>query len=136
MPARGAGGLAHPLCTGKSGGTYQLGLDRHEDMGADSGFWLDSRRHYFTKIMGISMPLPPRSPMLQAGCSGARLLVQRKDRGDPPHFLRDLIVHYLGRAGQGRPGSLGQVKVRPGRIGALRAGKECKMNPFSCPHRQ
>jgi len=28
----------------------------------------------------------------------ARLLVQRKDRGDPPHYLRDLIWHDLRAA--------------------------------------
>ncbi len=59
-------------------------------------FWLDSRLHYFVKNHG----------RLYAGCATvalvaggllwrARLLIQRKDRGDPPHYLRDLTTHAL-----------------------------------------
>lgn len=60
------------------------------------GFWLDSRLHYFTKQHG---PAYAAAATLAALAGGAlwrlRLLVQRKDRGDPPRFLRDLLAHHL-----------------------------------------
>ncbi len=59
-------------------------------------YWFDSRRHYFVKNHGHAYA----SAALAAHVAGgilwrARLLVQRKDRGDPPHFLRDLIMHSV-----------------------------------------
>ena len=68
-------------------------------------FWLDSRRHYFAKNHGHIYAAAATLAHVAGGALWRlRLLVQRKDRGDPPHFLRDLIVHYMGRAGQNRPG--------------------------------
>lgn len=65
-------------------------------------FWLDSRRHYFTKNHGYPVFLLATLAHVVGGLLWrARLLVQRKDRGDPPHFLRDLIRHSIGRARQG-----------------------------------
>ena len=79
------------------------------------GFWLDSRRHYFTKNHGHIYAAVATLAHVAGGVFWRlRLLVQRKDRGDPPHFLRDLIVHYLGRAGQSGPGATSaKVKVSP-----------------------
>ena len=79
------------------------------------GFWLDSRRHYFTKNHGHIYAAAATLAHVAGGVFWRlRLLVQRKDRGDPPHFLRDLIVHYLGWAGQSGPGApSAKVKVSP-----------------------
>ncbi len=69
-------------------------------------FWLDSRRHYFTKNHGhIYAALATLAHVAGGVFWRLRLLVQRKDRGDPPHFLRDLIVHHVLRAGQSGPGA-------------------------------
>lgn len=78
-------------------------------------FWLDSRRHYFTKNHGhIYAAMATLAHVAGGVLWRLRLLVQRKDRGDPPHFLRDLIVHYLGRVGQSGPRApSAKVKVRP-----------------------
>lgn len=68
-------------------------------------FWLDSRRHYFTKNHGhIYAAVATLAHVAGGVLWRLRLLVQRKDRGDPPHFLRDLIVHSLRRVGQRDPG--------------------------------
>lgn len=59
-------------------------------------FWLDSRRHYFTKNHGYGYFVLATLAHVAGGLLWrARLLVQRKDRGDPPHFLRDLIRHSV-----------------------------------------
>jgi N-acetylglucosaminyl-diphospho-decaprenol L-rhamnosyltransferase len=66
-------------------------------------FWLDSRRHYFTKNHGhIYAALATLAHVAGGLLWRARLLVQRKDRGDPPHFLRDLIGHAVKPARQGQ----------------------------------
>ena len=63
------------------------------------GFWLDSRRHYFTKNHGR-----PYAALATLACvtGGAlcrlRLMLQGKTLGDPPHFLRDLIMHHFRKA--------------------------------------
>lgn len=68
-------------------------------------FWLDSRRHYFTKNHGRGYAALATLAHVAGGLLWrARLLVQVKDRGDPPHFLRDLIGHAFSRAGQAGPG--------------------------------
>ena len=68
-------------------------------------FWLDSRRHYFAKNHGHIYAAAATLAHVAGGALWRlRLLVQRKDRGDPPHFLRDLIVHHVGQAGHNRPG--------------------------------
>jgi N-acetylglucosaminyl-diphospho-decaprenol L-rhamnosyltransferase len=60
------------------------------------GFWLDSRLHYFRSAHGRSYALGATLAHLAGGILWrARLLVQRKDRGDPPYFLRDLARHML-----------------------------------------
>lgn len=69
-------------------------------------FWLDSRRHYFTKNHGAAYgALATLAHVAGGALWRLRLLVQKKDPGDPPHFLKDLIVHYFSRARQVRPGA-------------------------------
>jgi hypothetical protein len=63
------------------------------------GFWLDSRLHYFTKVHGRTYATFATLAHLAGGLLWrARLLVQRRDPGDPPHFLRDLAAHALRRS--------------------------------------
>lgn len=60
------------------------------------GFWLDSRLHYFVKNHGRAYAFATTLATLTAGLLWrARLLIQRKDRGDPPRYLRDLVAHGL-----------------------------------------
>lgn len=68
------------------------------------GFWLDSRAHYFTKVHGRGYAAMATLAHVAGGLLWrARLLVQRRDRGDPPYFLRDLIGHALRRPRRGAP---------------------------------
>ncbi|EEW26719.1 glycosyltransferase family 2 protein [Rhodobacter ferrooxidans] len=68
------------------------------------GFWLDSRRHYFTKNHGYLYAAGATAAHVVGGLLWrARLLAQRKDRGDPPHFLKDLIGHAVRRKPQAPP---------------------------------
>jgi N-acetylglucosaminyl-diphospho-decaprenol L-rhamnosyltransferase len=58
------------------------------------GFWLDSRRHYFTKSHGRGYAALATAALIAGGVLWrARLLVQDKPLADPPHFLRDLAAH-------------------------------------------
>lgn len=60
-------------------------------------YWFDSRWHYFTAVHGRAYAaLATMSLVLGSSLWRLRLLVQKKDRGDPPHFLRDLIAHSIG----------------------------------------
>ena len=60
------------------------------------GFWLDSRWRYFTKTHGRAYAVAATLAAVAGGLLWRfRLLFQRKDRGDPPHFLRDLAAHHL-----------------------------------------
>lgn len=62
-------------------------------------FWLDSRLHYFVKNHGRLYTIMATLATVAGGLLWrTRLLIQRKDRGDPPFYLRDLISHHL-RAG-------------------------------------
>ncbi len=63
------------------------------------GFWLDSRHYYFTKNHGALYATAATLAHVLGGILWRlRCLVQRKDRGDPPHFLRDLMVHSWRKA--------------------------------------
>jgi N-acetylglucosaminyl-diphospho-decaprenol L-rhamnosyltransferase len=63
------------------------------------GFWLDSRLHYFTSVHGRGYAILATLAHLAGGLLWrARLLVQRRDPRDPPHFLRDLAAHMLRHA--------------------------------------
>ena len=58
------------------------------------GFWLDSRLHYFVKNHGRLYAFAATLAHLAGGVLWRlRLLVQRKDRGDPPRYLRDMAWH-------------------------------------------
>jgi GT2 family glycosyltransferase len=58
------------------------------------GYWFDSRTYYFTKVHGRTYAaLATLSLVSGSMLWRLRLLVQRKERGDPPHFLRDLLAH-------------------------------------------
>ncbi len=57
-------------------------------------YWFDSRLYYFTKVHGRAYAaLATVSLVLGSSLWRLRLLIQRKDRDDPPRFLRDLIAH-------------------------------------------
>ena len=59
-------------------------------------FWLDSRLHYFVKNHGRAYAVAATAAHIAGGILWRlRLLVQRKDRGDPPKYLRDLAWHGL-----------------------------------------
>lgn len=69
-------------------------------------FWLDSRWHYFTKNHGGAYAALATLSALAGGTLWRlRLLIQRKDRGDPPHYLRDMAAHHLGRLFSKAPGA-------------------------------
>jgi len=62
-------------------------------------FWLDSRLHYFVKNHGRGYACAATLAHLAGGMAWrARLLIQRKDRGDPPFYLWDLTRHHLQAA--------------------------------------
>jgi N-acetylglucosaminyl-diphospho-decaprenol L-rhamnosyltransferase len=59
-------------------------------------FWLDSRLHYFTKNHGPAYAALATLSTLAGGTLWRlRLLIQRKDPGDPPRYLRDMAAHHL-----------------------------------------
>lgn len=60
------------------------------------GFFLDSRLHYLVKNHGrIYAGLATLALLTAGGIRRARLLIQPKDLGDPPHFMRDIAAHGL-----------------------------------------
>ncbi len=63
------------------------------------GFWLDSRLHCFTKNHGrATAALATLAAASAGGLWRLRLMVQRRDRQDPPFYLRDLMAHHLRHA--------------------------------------
>lgn len=59
-------------------------------------FWLDSRLRYFTLAHGRAYAAAATLAALAGGALWRlRLLVQRKERGDPPRYLRDMAAHHL-----------------------------------------
>lgn len=61
-------------------------------------YWLDSRLYYFSKNHGRFGALSATMAALMGGALWrARLLIQKKDRAEPPGYLRDLISHHLCR---------------------------------------
>ncbi len=62
-------------------------------------FWLDSRWHYFVQAQGPIYAAAATLAHLAGGFAWrARCLIQRKDRVDPPGYLRDLAAHALRKA--------------------------------------
>lgn len=78
-------------------------------------FWLDSRLHYYVKNHGVLYAVVASMATLAGGALWrARLVIQRKDRGDPPGYLRDLVAH--GFRAMIRPlcrGKTEKVRARP-----------------------
>jgi N-acetylglucosaminyl-diphospho-decaprenol L-rhamnosyltransferase len=71
------------------------------------GYWFDSRLYYFTKTQGRGYAaLATISLIFGSMLWRLRLLIQRKDKGDPPRFLRDVTAHalrsFMGRGKQGK----------------------------------
>ncbi|MDU8926224.1 glycosyltransferase family 2 protein [Alisedimentitalea sp. MJ-SS2] len=59
-------------------------------------YWFDSRWHYFVKNHGWLYAVLATFAHLTGGViHRARVLLQRKDLGDPPGFLRHLLAHDL-----------------------------------------
>ncbi len=74
-------------------GSVSTGMKEWRRMPA---YWFDSRWHYFTSVHGRAYAIAATLAALFGGALWRlRLLVQRRDRGDPPHFLRDLARHHL-----------------------------------------
>ncbi|WP_425097878.1 glycosyltransferase family 2 protein [Tropicibacter sp. S64] len=74
-------------------GSVSTGMKRWSRIPA---YWLDSRWHYFSKNHGRG------AAVLATGMHGLggllwrlRMLLQGKPPADPPHFLRDMILHDL-----------------------------------------
>ena len=78
------------------------------------GFWLDSRWHYFTKNHGTAYALGATLAAVAGGALWrARLLIQRKDRGDPPLYLRDMARHHTRALFAPRGGPRARNQTRP-----------------------
>ncbi len=79
-------------------------------------YWLDSRLHYFVKNHGVVYTILATLALLAGGTIWRlRLLIQRKDRGDPPYYLRDLSLHALKACARAlRPGSRRTAQTQPG----------------------
>ncbi|MFN3824351.1 MAG: glycosyltransferase family 2 protein [Pseudorhodobacter sp.] len=79
-------------------------------------YWFDSRLRYFIKVHGRAYAVAATCALIAgAALWRARLLIQRKDRQDPPMFLRDLIAHSLRAAfpgGSGRPENTKRAETR------------------------
>ncbi len=59
-------------------------------------YWFDSRWHYFSKNHGVAYACAATLAHLAGGViHRLRVLLQGKDRGDPPGFLRHLLWHDL-----------------------------------------
>ncbi|MGL6211276.1 MAG: glycosyltransferase family 2 protein [Paracoccaceae bacterium] len=73
-------------------------------------FWLDSRMHYFVKTHGRGYAAAATLAHLAGGALWrARLLIQRKERGDPPGYWRDLAAHGMRKL-MGQPYRGGPVR--------------------------
>ena len=78
------------------------------------GFWLDSRLHYYVKNHGPAYAFAATLATLAGGALWrARLLIQRKDRGDPPLYLRDMARHHTRALFAPRGGPRARNQTRP-----------------------
>ena len=81
------------------------------------GYWLDSRWHYFSKNHGRGTAvLATLMHSLGGTLWRLRMAVQRKAPADPPHFLRDLILHDLGALMRPLPKSAGAPRQTEARV--------------------
>ena len=77
-------------------------------------FWLDSRLNYFVKNHGVAYFSAATLALLAGGIVWrARLLIQRKDRGDPPLYLTDLTLHAFRAAARALFGKSAAVAKSP-----------------------
>jgi N-acetylglucosaminyl-diphospho-decaprenol L-rhamnosyltransferase len=78
-------------------------------------FWLDSRLHYYVKNHGVAYAFAATLATLAGGVLWrARLMIQRKDLGDPPGYLRDLAAHGLRAMMRPIfPGTTPETRTRP-----------------------
>ena len=78
-------------------------------------FWLDSRLHYYVKNHGAAYAFAATLATVAGGVLWrARLMIQRKDRGDPPGYLRDMVAHGLRAMMRPLfPGKTKDAKTRP-----------------------
>lgn len=79
-------------------------------------YWLDSRLHYFVKNHGVAYATLATLSHLAGGVIWRlRLLVQRKDRSDPPYYLRDLTIHALKACAKSMRRGMGwSAQTQPG----------------------
>jgi N-acetylglucosaminyl-diphospho-decaprenol L-rhamnosyltransferase len=79
-------------------------------------YWLDSRLHYFVKNHGALYTTMATLAHLAGGVIWRlRVLIQRKDARDPPHYLRDLTVHALKACAKSlRRGTTPSAQTQPG----------------------
>jgi GT2 family glycosyltransferase len=71
------------------------------------GYWFDSRLYYFTKTHSRAYAALATLSLISGSMLWRlRLLIQRKDKGDPPRFLRDITAHaarsWFGRGKKGK----------------------------------
>ncbi len=75
-------------------------------------YWFDSRAWYYTRTRGKTYwAIATISMILGASLWRLRMLIQHKDRRDPPMFLLDLIRHSL--RGLFKPTAPTVLKVKP-----------------------
>ncbi|MFX0540189.1 glycosyltransferase family 2 protein [Roseovarius sp. S4756] len=88
------------------------------DWGRTPEYWFDSRLHYFVENHGRAYAVAATlSRALGEGLWRLRCAVSGASRRDPPHFLRDLLIHALrtwfgARKGRAIPATDG-VQARP-----------------------
>ncbi len=74
-------------------GGVSTGMKRWERV---PDYWYDSRLYYFTKNHGAPYALAATMAHLAGGLLWRlRRAIQRKAPVEPPHFLRNLLLHYL-----------------------------------------
>jgi N-acetylglucosaminyl-diphospho-decaprenol L-rhamnosyltransferase len=79
-------------------------------------YWLDSRLHYFVKNHGVAYTAAATLALIVGGVIWRfRVLVERKEPRDPPHYLRDLTLHaFKACGGAFRRGQPQSIKAQPG----------------------
>lgn len=66
-------------------------------------YWYDSRLRYFVKNHGAAYAAAATAAHLAGGVAArTRAALQRRPPGDPPHFLRNLALHYLRALANGQ----------------------------------
>lgn len=90
-----AGWETHYVCSSRVThvGSYSTGMKLWK---RTPQYWLDSRLHYFTKTRGPAYAGMATLARITGGAIWRlRVALSGKPLGDPPHFLRDLALHYV-----------------------------------------